>query len=133
MKRFRDFLILFLIIFSTFFFLMMTVNTFSARPTYQKQLSKCTRYCENHGCIREHIRINRIEFLIPFYNKMSRVYDWNIKILSDQKLVGYKEINIFVYVIIWPLIMLILTYLAIQQHISLKNQRQRIPKNEHAQ
>jgi hypothetical protein len=51
---------------------------------------------------------------------MSRVYDWNINILSDQKLMGYKEINIFVYVLVWPLIMFILTYVAIQQHLSLK-------------
>jgi len=77
---------------------MFGVNRSGAKPSSKYDAKKCTRFCHNHQCLH-------------FNNKLKTSILPPINLLKNNTLnLSYQEINLLVYVLILPIILLILLY-----------------------
>ena len=81
---------------------MVGVNECSPSPTHAYDKIDCTRYCHDKGC--PHAADFRQD-----HPQLSRYYAANIQWLKKNPLgLSYQAINLLLYVIIAPLLMLLL-------------------------
>jgi len=106
-----DFLKFFFASCSVILLVMFVVNVASPEPTHDYNSARCTRYCHDHGCSSSHLN----SIFVPIYKSMGFLYRWNIKVLKEQRFLGYKQINVIIYVVIWPFLMFIMTFIVIKQ------------------
>jgi hypothetical protein len=92
------------------FLLLILVNTFSPQPGSLKDANKCSRYCHNKGCVHFEKKMNR-ENSSFLSTGAFRFYRWNISALKNNFLgLSYRDMNLFLYVIFLPGIMIILCW-----------------------
>ncbi len=89
--------------------LTLVVNKQAAAPTHARRAAECTRYCHDHGCPHasnpgEHQQIRTLAFAL---------YHANVRLLQEQPWMSYREINLFVYVLLWPLLIAFLAALLV--------------------
>lgn len=92
------------------FVFLIVVNSFSSPPTYSYVEDKCSRYCHNQGCPHFEKKLkdgkNRLLSEPAF-----RFYQWNISALKNNFLgISYRDMNLLLYVIFLPLLMVLLAY-----------------------
>ena len=107
---------IFVIVFYCFAFsFMFLINSKSDKPisTYLKE--KCTRYCHNRNDGCNHYK--------SLSKAIDSLYASTIDNLLGQGFLGYKEINILLYVLLWPLLMLLLVFIVLQQLITMIRMR----------
>lgn len=88
-------------------FTMWLVNSLSAAPTSEHVAEYCTRSCHNKGCVHfaEKYGYGKQNAMLP------QIYAMNIKWLRDNPLgLSYYEMNLLIYVIIWPILVAMLIY-----------------------
>lgn len=90
------------------FLIIVTVNTASLPPSFAYHPNRCTRNCEQHGCLHERMKYESREVLI---NKWwYRLYRWNVRALDAIPILDYRQANILVYFILYPSLCLFLIY-----------------------
>lgn len=90
------------------FLIMVIVNEFYNEPTSKQFYEKCTRSYHNKGC--EHFAIKlKDKTNTSWAVKNFALYRKNIEWLKNNPLgLGYYQMNILVYVIVFPIICVIL-------------------------
>ena len=82
---------------------IVVTNELSPAPTTTYQEGKCTRYCHNKACL--HTEENRLT------NGLSSIYQGNIHWLKYNPVgIDYEEMNIVVYVLLYPLLVIVLLW-----------------------
>ena len=95
------------------FLIMVVVNETSEAPTFSYYSKKCTRYCHNHGCL--HVYTKYDIHSKGYLKAMDSLYKANIQWLKHNGLgLSYAEINLLLYVIVLPLLMLLLLWGAVR-------------------
>jgi len=107
LKRQRFRILLYLIIISTPFLLMVIVNENAVAPTFDFRETTCTRYCHNHAC--PHTMLE--EGVVAGNGVLAQVYNANIKWLKNNPFgMSYQEVNLAIYVIGFPGLMAFLLW-----------------------
>jgi hypothetical protein len=90
--------------------IVVAVNELSPQPVTALSAEKCTRYCHNFACKHK-----------PEKSAFNFLYDSTIYQLGKNPFgLGYKQINILVFVILWPGFMLFLLIITLINHRILK-------------
>ena len=85
---------------------MIIINETAPKPTTVFQVERCTRYCHNHPC-------RHVSEIAPTIQKL---YKANIIWLKNNPLgVSYKFMNLIVYVLTYPLLIIGLSWLAFRK------------------
>jgi len=87
---------------------MWFINSTSISPSFDYKPDRCTRYCEEHGCRHKLEKQGTGKELRN--NIIGRLYLWNIRVLGAVPGMNYKEANIMVYFITYPLLIVFLMY-----------------------
>ena len=83
--------------------IMVLVNENLKQPNSLKEI-KCSRYCHTVKCI--HFEKKLKEAPSKWNQCIQKIYAWNINALKENSVgVSYQRINIYVYVLAFPLLM----------------------------
>ena len=96
------------------FIVMAMVNKLSEAPTSQYKKDKCSRYCHTISCkhVAEKYKNNESSEM----KTAADLYKSTIFLLRKNGLgLGYKEMNLFIYVGLAPLLMSVLLWTAIRK------------------
>jgi hypothetical protein len=86
------------------------VNVLSPEPSSAYSPIKCTRYCHNHFCKHK-----------PAHSVFDKLYTSTIPTLKNNHLgLSYKEMNILVFVILWPATIVFLLIMVLLNHFILR-------------
>ena len=86
--------------------LMTIVNTFSPAPTYEYQGERITRYYHNHP--------NPADAYKPLAQIATQLLALYGKVLGGLGFSAYQFFNILIYAVLWPALMVFLTYWALK-------------------
>lgn len=91
--------------------LMVVVNQRAPSPTNQYIKTACTRYCHNVTCPHFQRNFTNYEHKLPMAEDLRRLYLANIQALKQNSVgLSYKQINLALYVIGFPVITLLLAW-----------------------
>ena len=100
--------------------IMVIVNVTSSSPTDQYIKERCTRYCHNKGCPHFRKNFSTYQDESPFFRSLHQLYWANIKALKQNGLgLTYQEVNLLLYVVIFPCVTVLLTWGALRKQKSL--------------
>lgn len=111
-------IVVFVILTISPFLLILGINEYSNnKPTNLLLKDMCSRYCHNHGCPHEIDKYKSKTWIQPYYLPLRKLYFSNINLLHvlGKGGLGYKIINLIVYVSILPLILTMLLWGAIRK------------------
>lgn len=90
---------------------IVVVNHFSPPPSHAYSSDRETRYCHDHGC--RHYLVRRPDSTPSALRQLAeQAYRHNIQWLGQVPGLDYRQANIVLYVVLWPLLMALLTYMA---------------------
>ena len=87
---------------------MVFVNRLCPVPGFEYDTTKCSRYCEQHGCPHFAGKFSSTDQFVHTW--WYRYYRWNVRALNRIPGLNYAEANIAVYFILYPVLVLLLLY-----------------------
>ncbi len=89
--------------------LMVWVNAVGGSPSHERQEQRCTRYCHDKGCVHHKRQLDSESSNWTLF--LHELYQQNIQLLKHNPFgLGYAEMNILIYVILFPLIISLLSW-----------------------
>ena len=89
---------------------VIAINESSPKPEKEFMADKCSRYCHDHGCSHK-----------PSDSVFNKIYSSTIYHLKHNPLnLSYKEMNILVFIVLWPLLMLIMLIIIVINALIIK-------------
>lgn len=132
LKILRNFLLVLTGAFLFCFGIMFVVNYFSSPPTHEKHSYRCTRYCHDHGCLHVENRYSGLNNCWML-NAAGALYKGNIALLGKIPGLTYKQANILIYVICFPLLWLFLIMLVLGQRGQIRALKNSIRESQRAE
>lgn len=91
--------------------IMLVVNESASSATHQYLKERCTRHCHDKGCPHFQENFSTYQEQLPFADDFRQLYRENIQALKENSLgLNYRQINLLIYVVLFPLISLLLVW-----------------------
>ena len=92
--------------------IVFVINFFAPSPSHEHQEERCTRYCHDHFCphfIQQQAQPSSLSY---------RLYSANVHWLKNNPFgLAYRDINLWLYVVLAPMLMLLLLFLALRKKV----------------
>ena len=109
---------------------MWLVNRSSPPPTHHQVTSRCTRYCHDRACPHFASQSQILRFA-PYFKEMVILYRKNIEILGSLPGLTYKQANILIYVIAFPVFWISILCIIVRQRMKIRKLKKKMAEEQH--